>query len=61
MKGAINLTAPNPVQNADFTKVLGGLMRTWITVPVPSFIIGLLVGELADEILLVSQAAHATA
>jgi len=54
--GAINLTAPNPVTNADFTKTLARVMRRPALFPVPSFGPGLVVGrELADNLLFHSQ------
>ena len=55
IRGAINLTAPEPVTNAEFNQRLGRILSTWISVRVPSSLVSLLAGELADEILLVSQ------
>ncbi len=53
--GAVNLTAPNPVTNADFTSTLGSVLGrpTWL--PVPGFGPKLVLGsELADELLFTS-------
>jgi uncharacterized protein (TIGR01777 family) len=54
--GPVNLTAPNPVTNADFTKSLGAALHRPTVLPVPKFGPGLLLGrELADELLFGSQ------
>ena len=54
--GPVNLTAPNPVTNAEFTKTLGGVLRRPTVFPVPSFGPKLLVGsELADVLLYESK------
>jgi uncharacterized protein (TIGR01777 family) len=54
--GACNLTAPNPVTNADFTKALGAALHRPTFLPVPSFGPKLLVGaELAQELLFTSM------
>ena len=53
--GPVNLTAPNPVTNAEFTKVLGRVLGRPTVFPVPSFGPKLLLGsELADELLFTS-------
>lgn len=55
-EGAVNLTAPAPVTNAEFAKVLGQVLRRPALLPVPS--IGpklLLGGELADALLFTGQ------
>ena len=54
--GPVNLTAPNPVTNADFTKTLGAVLHRPTLLPVPSFGPKLLVGsELADVLLYESK------
>ncbi len=54
--GPVNLTAPNPVTNGDFAKVLGGVLGRPSVVPVPSFGPKLVLGsELADSLLFSSQ------
>jgi uncharacterized protein len=50
--GAVNLTAPSPVTNADFTKILGRVLDKPTVVPVPRFGPSLLVGREAAETLL---------
>lgn len=54
--GPVNLTAPNPVTNADFTRELGKALHRPTVLPVPSFGPRLLLGrELADALLFTSQ------
>jgi hypothetical protein len=54
--GPVNLTAPNPVTNADFTTTLGAVLHRPTLLPVPSFGPKLLVGsELADVLLYESK------
>jgi len=54
--GAVNLTAPHPVTNQEFTKVLGSVLRRPTLVPIPSFGPKLLLGgELADALLFTGQ------
>ena len=56
MGGAVNLTAPHPVTNQEFTKVLGSVLRRPTLVPIPSFGPKLLLGgELADALLFTGQ------
>ena len=53
--GPVNLTAPNPVQNADVTKALGAALKRPTVVPVPRFGLNLLLGkELAGALLFTS-------
>ncbi|WP_283133816.1 TIGR01777 family oxidoreductase [Rhizohabitans arisaemae] len=55
-EGPVNLTAPEPVTNAAFTKALGrALHRPTLPIPVPAFGLRLALGELADEGVLISQ------
>jgi uncharacterized protein len=56
LEGPVNLVAPQPVTNAEFTRELGRLLRRPTVFPVPSWLIKLVVGaEMADEMLLLSQ------
>lgn len=53
--GPVNLTAPNPVTNAEFTKVLGQVLGRPTLLPVPAFGPKLLLGsELAEQLLFTS-------
>ena len=56
VSGAVNLTAPNPVTNAEFTKVLASVLKRPAIVPVPAFAPKILLGgELADALLFTGQ------
>lgn len=56
LSGAVNLVAPNPVRNAEFTKVLASVLRRPAFFPVPEFALRLAFGQMAaDELLLASQ------
>lgn len=52
ISGAVNLTAPNPVTNAQFTKALGKALNRPTVLPVPALAIRGLFGEMGDEMLL---------
>ncbi|MBC8331306.1 MAG: TIGR01777 family protein [Anaerolineae bacterium] len=49
--GAINLTAPTPLTNADFGKALGKVMRRPSLIPLPGFIMHLMFGEVSTVVL----------
>ena len=55
LTGPLNLVAPNPVTNAEFTAALGRALRRPAIFPVPAFALRLALGEMADEALLASQ------
>ena len=56
VSGAVNLTAPQPVTNAEFTKVLAHVVKRPAIVPVPTFAPKILLGgELADALLFTGQ------
>jgi uncharacterized protein (TIGR01777 family) len=46
--GPLNLTAPNPVDNAEFSRALGRALKRPAVLPVPGFAIRLLYGEMAQ-------------
>jgi len=50
--GAVNVVSPQAVSNAEFTKVLGEVMHRPTILPVPSFAIRLLFGEMGQSLLL---------
>jgi uncharacterized protein (TIGR01777 family) len=55
VSGPVNLVAPNPVTNAEYTKTLGGVLRrptTILPITGPRLLYG---RELADSLLLTSQ------
>lgn len=54
MSGPINLTAPNPVTNYQFTKTLGAVLKRPTLLPLPAFAARIIFGEMADALLLSS-------
>ena len=54
LHGAVNLAAPEPVSNRDFTKTLGRVLRRPTRFAMPGFAARLLFGEMADALLLAS-------
>lgn len=50
--GPINLVAPNPVRNQEFTRILGKVIRRPTIFPVPSFMIKTIFGEMGQTLLL---------
>jgi uncharacterized protein (TIGR01777 family) len=57
LRGPVNVVAPQPVTNYEFTKALGGALSRPTIFPVPVFALRLLFGEMADATLLASQRA----
>ncbi len=56
VQGPVNLTAPHPVTNADFSSTLARVLKRPAFLPVPSFGPGIAVGrELAENLLFHSQ------
>lgn len=55
--GALNATSPNPVTNAEFSKALGRALNRPSLLPAPPFALRLLLGEMADSLLLSGQRA----
>jgi NAD dependent epimerase/dehydratase family enzyme len=55
VKGAVNVVAPQPVRNAEFTKVLAKALHRPALFPAPGFALRLALGEMADALLLSSQ------
>ena len=55
LRGPANLVAPNPVTNAEFASTLGRVLSRPAIVPVPSFALELLYGEMARATLLAGQ------
>ncbi len=54
VSGPVNLTAPTPVTNAEFTRVLAEVLGRPAMLPVPAMALRLALGEMADELLLAS-------
>lgn len=55
IEGVINGTAPNPVTNYAFSKELGKAMKRPALMPIPSFILKIILGDMAEEIMLNGQ------
>jgi uncharacterized protein len=55
--GPTNGTAPNPVTNAEFARALGRAMHRPAFMPAPAFALKLLLGEMAESLLLSGQRA----
>jgi uncharacterized protein (TIGR01777 family) len=51
LPGPVNLTGPNPVTNAEFTKTLGAALHRPTIFPVPGFAARLVLGEFAGDVL----------
>jgi uncharacterized protein (TIGR01777 family) len=54
LSGPVNLVAPQSVTNRELTKSLGRALRRPTLFPLPAFAARLLLGEMADELLLAS-------
>ena len=55
LRGPVNIVSPNPVTNEAFTKTLGHVLSRPTVMTMPAFAARLAFGEMADEMLLVSQ------
>ena len=55
LSGPVNAVSPNPVHNADFARTLGVVLHRPALLPTPAFPLRLLLGEMAQELLLSSQ------
>ena len=60
LHGAVNMVAPRPVTNAEFTKTLGAVLSRPTIFPVPEFVAKLAFGQMAEEVLLASQRVEPT-
>jgi len=49
--GPVNLSAPEPVTNAEFTKTLGTVLHRPTILPVPGFAARIVLGEFAGDVL----------
>jgi uncharacterized protein (TIGR01777 family) len=55
LSGPVNMVAPNPARNAEFTRVLASVLRRPAFLHVPKFALRLAFGEMAAEELLLSS------
>jgi hypothetical protein len=54
LTGPVNVVAPAPVTNAEFTRVLARVLRRPAIAPLPAIAARLMLGEMADALLLAS-------
>jgi uncharacterized protein len=52
LEGPVNVVSPQPVSNREFTKTLARVLKRPALLPVPAFALRLMMGEMADSILL---------
>ena len=52
LKGPVNMCAPTPATNADFTGAMGSVLGRPTLLPFPGFAVSLLFGEMGEEVLL---------
>jgi len=52
LNGAVNVTAPKPVTNQEFTKTLGAAISRPTIFPIPEFAVKLIFGEMGETLLL---------
>jgi len=55
LQGPVNLVAPRPVTNAEFTQTLASVLSRPAIFPVPTFAVKLAFGEMGETVLLGSQ------
>ena len=55
LSGPVNVVAPNPVRNEEFTRLLAGMLHRPAIFPAPAFVLRLAFGEMADAALLASD------
>ncbi len=53
--GPMNATAPHPVTNEEFSRVLGQTLERPVWLRTPAFVLKLLLGQMAEELLLTGQ------
>lgn len=52
LSGPVNFSAPEPVRNAEFTRILGQALHRLAILPAPAFALRLAFGQMANEALL---------
>lgn len=55
IEGPVNATAPNPLQNGDFSKILAQVLNRPMFLTMPSFVVKIIFGEMGDTLLLNGQ------
>lgn len=60
LHGPVNLVSPNPVTNREFTTRLGAVLKKPTLIPAPAAVLRLMLGQMADELLLASTRVQPT-
>lgn len=55
LQGPVNMIAPRPVTNAEFTQTLASVLRRPAIFPLPAFVVKTVFGEMGEATLLASQ------
>ena len=55
LQGPVNMVAPKPVRNTEFTKTLASVLSRPAILPLPAFAVKTVFGEMGEELLLSSQ------
>ena len=55
LHGPVNVVAPEPIRNADFAQIVGRVLHRPALVRAPKFALRLVLGEMADALVLGSQ------
>lgn len=55
VSGAVNFCSPEPATNREFTRTLAAVLDRPALLPIPAFALGMLPGNMAQELLLASQ------
>ncbi|HYL95761.1 MAG TPA: DUF1731 domain-containing protein, partial [Terriglobales bacterium] len=55
VRGPVNMVAPKPVTNVEFTKTLGRVLSRPAIFPMPEFAVKLAFGEMGQDVLLAGQ------
>jgi uncharacterized protein (TIGR01777 family) len=55
LRGSVNMVAPKPVKNVEFTKTLARVLSRPAIFPMPAFAVKLAFGEMGETVLLGSQ------
>jgi uncharacterized protein (TIGR01777 family) len=55
LQGPVNMVAPKPVTNAEFTRTLASALSRPALFPMPAFVVKLVFGEMGETVLLGSQ------
>jgi uncharacterized protein (TIGR01777 family) len=60
LQGPVNVVAPSPARNGEFTKTLASVLSRPAILPMPAFAARFVFGQMADELLLASQRVEPT-